>query len=217
MVHAVVSRGGWGLAQVLRVLLVLGSVHCAPVGCASEPARASTTLPVPRARHARARALDRAGARIFQALQHARPTTLLLDDRALTALLSPEAASRASALRLTTESRITAVLPMLGQLRGFRYLGICVQNSRLERGGSVLGLARPAWVFDRALVAGADGAGGRIASWVEGIFVFTDVGFQAVDLEGVEAPRPDHSDLELAPCDMEVGLTRPRPVGEVAR
>ncbi len=34
--------------------------------------------------------------------------------------------------------------------------------------------------------------------------MFSDAGFGALDLERVETPRWEHSDLELAPCDMAI-------------
>ena len=54
--------------------------------------------------------------------------------------------------------------------------------------------------------------GRRVASWVEGAFVYTREGFRALDLTRVEVPRWEHADLELAACDMEVGILNPRPV-----
>jgi hypothetical protein len=68
----------------------------------------------------------------------------------------------------------------------------------------VLGLQADGWIFDRFLLIGRRPSGRRIAAWVEGVFVYTDAGFTALDLERVEEPRWEHSDLEIAPCDLSI-------------
>ena len=45
-----------------------------------------------------------------------------------------------------------------------------------------------------------------VAAWVEGVFVYSNAGFKAIDLQRVEAPRWEHADLEIATCDMQAGL-----------
>ena len=55
--------------------------------------------------------------------------------------------------------------------------------------------------------------GRRVAAWVEGVFIQTDGGFVAIDLHRVEDPRCEHTDLEIAPCDMEAGIRHPQDVG----
>jgi hypothetical protein len=60
------------------------------------------------------------------------------------------------------------------------------------------------WTIERVLVIGIRPGGRRIAAWIEGTFVYTDAGIGALDLERVEQPRWEHSDLELAPCDFAI-------------
>ena len=43
----------------------------------------------------------------------------------------------------------------------------------------------------------------RSAAWLEGTFVFTNRGWEAIAIRHMEVPRPDHADLELAPCDVQ--------------
>jgi len=202
-----VSRSGLYHARlaVLASGFVLGLASCGG-GSASAPRSASPQKPLPLPADAGGRqALDAVGRRMFAALQRRDPAKLLFDDDSLRAILVPEAATRASALRLGVSTRLGPVLDSLAQLRGARYSGICVQNARTERSAGAIGLKSDGFVFDRALVIGVETDGGRIASWVEGTFVYTNAGFGAIDLMSVEEPRREHSDLELAPCDMQAG------------
>lgn len=172
-------------------------------GLSSRPVR---PIPVPASEQARHEALDRAGRRIYGALAAGRPERLLFDDLTLRRLLVPDAATQASALRAGLEVRLGLRREAFSAFDGAKYLGICVQGARLEPAGTSMGLKHAGWMFDRALVAGIEPSGRRIASWVEGAFLFTTKGFGAISLDRVEEPRWEHSDLELAPCDMEAGL-----------
>ena len=67
------------------------------------------------------------------------------------------------------------------------------------------GLRQPGWVIERLLIVAEDPSVGPVAAWVEGIFVLTNRGLGAISIARVEAPRPGHSDLELATCDLSVG------------
>lgn len=166
--------------------------------------RPTTPLPLPDDREARSAAIDTFGRRAWQALAAGEPTRMLVDELVLRTLLDRTGASRLSALRPAIERRIgdrTDAIPLLANAS---YSGICLQGAREEPRGGVLGLRATAWVFDRALVIGTRADGRRIAAWLEGTFVFTDAGFEALDLERVEQPRWEHSDLELAPCDLAI-------------
>ena len=104
-------------------------------------------------------------------------------------------------------------------MREARYGGVCLQDARVERSGPPFGLRESGWVFDRALVVGVTSEGPegrRVAAWVEGTFVYTTEGFGAISIVRVERPRWEHSDLELAPCDMEVGVHSPLSIVEVS-
>lgn len=190
-------------------LAVLVLVSC---GGGSAPLR---PLPVPRDGSARARIVDQTGERLYTALSRGRPLTLLADDVALRALVDSRSASRYSALRQGVSARVGAEGADFGPLAHARYSGVCLQGARLEPRAGSLGLRADGWVFDRALVVGDEPGGRRLASWVEGTFVYSSDGFLALSLSRVEAPRWEHSDLEMAVCDMEVGIGQPRPVVDV--
>lgn len=148
--------------------------------------------------------MDAFGRRAWAALREGEPERLLYDDLDLRALLDTAGATRLSARRITLTQRLGSTADFPALLASAEYAGICLQGARDEEPGGVLGLRTEAWIFDRALVIGRRPGGRRIASWVEGTFVFTDSGFGALDLERVEAPRWEHSDLELAPCDLAI-------------
>lgn len=176
-------------------------------GCGGSAAPAHPTTPraPPAERQARDAAIARFGERAWAALLAGAPERLLYDDLDLRRLLDASGATRLSARRLGAGTRIGGVSADLpAMLRSAEYAGICVQGAREEPAGGVLGLRENGWVFDRALVIGRRPGGRRIASWLEGTFLFTDAGFGALEIERVEAPRWEHSDLELAPCDLAV-------------
>lgn len=179
--------------------------------CGGESVR-MRPLPVPSDSGERARAMRDGGRLMYTALREGRPESLLADDVTLRALLDAEAASRYTALRIGSGVRLATPLEALAQLSQADYVGVCLQGVRLEPAHDRLGLTEPGWVFDRALVAGIQPSGRRMAAWVEGTFVYTPGGFVALDLTRVEAPRWEHSDLELAPCDMQVGIQGPQDV-----
>jgi hypothetical protein len=180
--------------------------------CGAADERPLSPLPVPPSTAVRSRAIDATGERIYGELTRGDPVRLLADDLALRELVSPSAASRYSALRLGTTARLSVQPEDFRPLHDATYGGVCLQGSRLEPAHATLGLARDGWVFDRALVMGVQPGGRRLASWVEGIFVYTTDGFVALALNRVESPRWEHADLELAACDMEVGIQHPRHV-----
>jgi hypothetical protein len=157
----------------------------------------------------RAAAVRAFGKRVYDALADGKPQRVLLGDVALRQVLEPEAATRVSALRAGMGARLDFRPRAFGLLREAEFTGVCVQSSREEPAASTIGLREPGWVFERMLVVGEQGGGRRVASWVEGTFVYTNAGFAAIDLRRVEEPRWEHSALELAPCDLKVGLRGP--------
>jgi hypothetical protein len=180
---------------------VLGLVACGGGTARVEP---SAVRAVPSVRTQRESALQEIGRRIFAATKGARPRDLVFDDLALRTLLESEAASRYSLARDLSAERLG--MRDLAELDDTRYAGICIQDARLEPPNTFIGLREPGWVFARALVLAVRPGGRRIGWWVEGTFVYTDIGFGAVALQRIEPPRWEHSDLDIAPCDMEVGI-----------
>ena len=187
----------------------------AACGGAPDAARPEHPRPVPAAKEARSAAIQAFGEELHRAVGEGHPERVLFDDVAIRELLAPKAATRVAALRVGLGTRLSIREDAFASLRDSHYAGVCLQGSRLEPAGSPLGLEAPGWVFDRALVVGAQPGGRRVAAWVEGTFLYTNVGFGAIDLARVEEPRWEHSDLEIAPCDMEVGLHTPLPVVDV--
>lgn len=187
--------------------MLAGAVACLlahACGPPAGPARPTTALAAPDERAARNAAIEAFGLRAWDALASGEPTRVLYDELVLRALLEPASATRLSARRGLLRRRIARASDLTSRLETATYAGICLQGAREEPAGGVLGLRSPGWVFDRALLIGTRPGGGRVASWIEGIFIFTDAGFGALDLERVENPRWEHSDLELAPCDFAV-------------
>ncbi len=205
-----------GSRRSARGLFVALAVTAA-AGCAGATAEVRPEQPrgVPSSDAARQRALDGFGRQAYAAMAAGHPQALLFDDEALHSLLAPTAASRFTALRLGVGERLALRPAEFEPFRMARYAGVCLQNARVATKGGALGLKQDGWVFDRALVVGRQPGGRRVASWIEGTFLFTNAGFGALDLASVEAPRWEHSDLELATCDMEVGVHEAQHVGHV--
>jgi hypothetical protein len=170
------------------------------------------TLPLPEVDPERRAAFDEIARRTFQVLRGADASSLLLDDDALRALLTPEAATRVASIRASTGVAFRMQRETSDALAHASYLGVCIQRARLEPPGTSLAMRAPGFAFDRMLVVGSEPGGGRVAAWVEGSFVYTDAGFYALVLNRLEAPRRDHADLDLAPCDLRFGLGSPRGV-----
>jgi hypothetical protein len=164
----------------------------------------TTAMPAPSGQAQRQHAIDELGRRAFRLLATGHPERLLFDDLDLRELLDGAGATRLSARRATLEERLGPTADFPAMLESARYAGICLQGAREESAGGVLGLRREGWTFERALVIGRNPDGRRIAAWIEGPFLFTNAGFGALDLERVEEPRWEHSDLEIAPCDLAI-------------
>jgi hypothetical protein len=162
----------------------------------------------PASQLAREHALREFAERAFRVVQTRAPVTLIFDESGLARLLNPVAAGRATLLRgaMTPDSGVPPV--PFEALRGSRFSGACFQGLREEPAGTVMGLMEPGWVFERVLLVGQE-ATGRIATWLEGEFLWTDAGFGALSVLSVEDPRRGHADLELAVCDVDLGVHRP--------
>jgi hypothetical protein len=171
----------------------------------------TTARPLPQPAVDAERSLDAFGERLYAALATGHPEAVMLDDGAVNALLLPEAATRAAALRMTGGPALHLAADQRALLQSARYAGLCVQQGRAEPSGGTIGLRAPGFVFERALVIGREPDGGALASWVEGKFLNTDAGFAALTVERVEAPRRDHADLELAECEIRVGPIEHKP------
>jgi hypothetical protein len=146
------------------------------------------------------------GERFYAALSRGRPLLTLLDELGLRRVVDDPSATRYSARRAGLNLRLGVRPADFESFRSAEFLGICAQGARERPAGGVLGLREPTWTLERVLVVGRRPSGRRIAAWLEGIFVLTDQGLYALDLSRAEAPRWEHSDLELASCDVEVGV-----------
>jgi hypothetical protein len=190
-----------------RKALVLSAwlCSCLIAACAAASApRPSSALPLPVKTADAERELDAFGHKLYAALASDALAEFMIDETAVRALLLPAAASRVAAQRLAPPPAISLASDDRVLLQSARYAELCVQQGRAEPSGGVIGLRQPGFVFERALLVGRDAEGGAIASWVEGRFVHTDIGFEALSVERVESPRRDHADLELAECELRV-------------
>lgn len=181
----------------------------APPADAAAPERSSgaesgavRALPIPAEAAEREAALQQLGEIAFAALGEGAPLRLLYGDEELAELLTASAATQQRALRQRPRE---VPAERLRELSATRFAGLCAQGSRLAPPGGALGLRAEAWTLQRVLVIGARDGRRRLAAWVEGDFVYSDRGFRALDIRRVEAPRWEHSDLEIATCDLRVG------------
>jgi hypothetical protein len=157
----------------------------------------------------RSAALDELGHLLFDDLVRGALRQSVLDASNLSDVLDPSASARLTSHRFHTSLRGTVPRGAREQLQGTDYLGVCVQDSRDEQAHQGTGLREDAWTLRRVLVAAHVGPR-RIALWVDGVFVFTDLGLRALDIERIEEPRWEHADLELVPCDMATDLGQAR-------
>ena len=171
--------------------------------------RPAHAMPAPDSQAARRSAIEHLGLRAWLAMREGQPGRLLADEFDLRTLLLPAASTRVSALRPDLAHRIGSTRDFVTLLADAEFAGVCLQGARDEPAAEAAGLRQAGWVFDRVLVIGRRSTGRRIAAWLEGGFVYTDVGFVALDFERVERPRWEHADLELAPCDLSIRLDRP--------
>lgn len=184
--------------------LLLG---CGATAASSAP---TTARPLPHAGAADDE-LEAFGRELHAVLTAGRPADLLLADAALASLFEPEAEQRWLALRARGPGPGRLSDSDQRQWQRTRYAELCVQQGRLEPAHGALGLRAPGFVFERALLVGREAGGGAVAAWIEGVFLYTDAGFGALAIERVEAPRPDHADLELAVCELRTRAEEPNP------
>lgn len=200
-------RGG----DVLRVLF--WSIALTLTGCGAAANAAPATRPqlaqvAPASERERVAALRAFAERAFRTLQTRYPSELVFDDITLRKLLNPVSAGRAGTQRNGMQ-RYAGVTPVgFELLRDTTFAGACFQALRDEPAGSLTGLVRPGWMFDRVLLVGGEPTG-RVALWLEGEFLWTDTGFGAIAIDRAETPRRGHSDLELAVCDVDLGVHQP--------
>jgi len=173
-------------------------------GCGASAAPASgPTKPLPLSQLQSAEpALARFGQRLYAALARGKPFEIAFDAGGLRNLLLPEAEHVALVRRAQTPGPLSLPESERALWAQARYAEICIQQGRVEPRAGTLGLRAPGFVFERALLVGREPGGGALAAWVEGEFLHTDAGFGALSLERIEAPRRDHSDLELAVCEL---------------
>lgn len=186
-----------------EALAIGAALLCACGG--SAPGRPTTFLPIPDGQDDRQAAVAEVGRRAWDAMRAGEPERLLYDELDLTDLLSRGAAMRIRGHRIHLVERLNVRPEVLAApLAAADYGGVCLQGARVEAASGPLGLRSEAWVFDRLLLIGRRASGQRVAAWIEGVFVYSDAGFAALDLERVEEPRWEHSDLEIAPCDLAI-------------
>lgn len=196
------EAGGVTARFAFVVVWALLALACGPSGALAH--RATTPLPMPGESSDRHAAMDAFGRRLHAALVAGHPDDVLFGDDELRTLMGGEAATRVAARRASLSVRLGTSPRVALALAHTEYLGVCLQDARDD--DPALDLRAPGWTFRRVLLAAQQPGGRRTALWVDGVFVFTDGGFGALDLERVEDPRWEHSDLELAPCDMATRL-----------
>ena len=195
------------MVQSMRWVWVVLLVAC---GASSTEVARVPTVPraMPPEASEREAVLVELGRRLYAHLAEGSPHAILFGDETLTELLEPDAAVRARAVRVAP---LYAHAERLALLQEAQPDSLCIQGgAEARRGDPPFSLRGAAWTFERALVSGRRPGGRRVALWVEGTFVLTDRGFGAIGLRRVEDPRWEHSDLELATCDVRVELGTPQ-------
>ncbi|MFK7991441.1 MAG: hypothetical protein AB8I08_35825 [Sandaracinaceae bacterium] len=200
-------RPNWrsrSFSLVLSCLAVGGCAGASQEGVQGDATSPSRCSPAPVEAAARRATIDDVGRRAWAAMLASEPQQLLLDDLDLHTLLDSGSATRFAARRGSLERRLGPLEDLSPMLSRAEYAGLCLQGARDEPASGVLGLTQSGWIFERLLLIGQQPGGRRVAAWIEGTFVLTDQGFYALDLERVEQPRWEHSDLEIAPCDLSI-------------
>lgn len=174
--------------------------------CGSAPPPRVRTLPDDEA--ARDEAVMALGSALWRSLTTANPLAVLATDEQLDALVDGAATTRLRLRRPGLNARLGEMVHDLpARLDGASYLGVCAQEAHDEPAGGALGLRQATWIIGRVLIAGRIAGGARrIALWVDGPFAYDGESFVAIELSDVEAPRWEHSDLELGVCDISEGL-----------
>jgi hypothetical protein len=191
---------------VLTTRLVGAALALAMAGCGSAPPPRPRAMPDDAAR--RDAAVAALGEAMWTALSSDRALELLATDHELAVLLDGRATARIEDRRPGFRARLGEVLHRIpSRLAGASYLGVCAQDAREEAPHGPLGLTARTWIVRRILVAGRIASTSRrIALWIDGPFAFDGERFVALELENVEEPRWEHSDLEIAACDLSEGL-----------
>jgi hypothetical protein len=188
------------LKRFRRALPAFSLVIASMLGACASSAPPAAPRELPSDAGQRHRMLATFGQRLYRALASGHFDEVIADDRARDALLRPEIARRSSrSLSAGPYGSAAREQQLWGSAR---YAGLCVQSGRTELPAGVVGLRRTGFVFERGLLIGREAGGGELAGWVEGVFVLTEQGFVALEIERVETPRRDHSDLELAECEL---------------
>ena len=194
----------WCGLRLAWLSLMLGAAGCGASATSSVEPYAELWPEAAGARESEAHRLGRA---LFEALQSGDETSILMTTEQLEATLHP-------AVYIHVQQRRALARTGRGgnggsQWRGTEYLGACFQGVRREPADTSLGLRRPAGVVDRVLVVGRRADGTRLATWVEGSLVRVQGALRAISSLPIESPRWEHSDLEIAPCDLTVGIHEP--------
>lgn len=184
----------------MRSLAVV--LACCIAGCAHRaPPRLSTP---PNDHTAWKTSLNTFAASLFSALRESQLEPVLVSYADLDAFLTPTG-------RIRVEHERSSHRPYLLEAAAYRawarasYVGFCIQGTHAELANHAYGLRGDAWIVDRVLVVARRGRS-RTASWVEGTFLYTDQGWKALSVSRIEPPRSHHTDLEVAPCDVEYGI-----------
>lgn len=195
-------------ARIVACALLLSAASCAttPAPAAMSPG------PLPSEPGTRQLALGQMGRWIYAALSDGEPLRLMLDASELKSILDTDGTMRVVALRSRGSAPGFAAAEQRAAYSGSTYQGVCFDGARLEPAGGPLGLVRPAFVFNRALVVAKQSDGSATAAWVEGVFMRRGELVVALVLSRVEAPRRDHTDLAVLHCDESDGLDSFHPV-----
>jgi hypothetical protein len=184
----------------MRLLWV--ALLCLLASCAHhEPVRLKTP---PNDHTAWRMSLNTFAASMFSALRESELDPVLVAFSDLDAVLTPIG-------RMRVEHERAGHRPNLLQSAAARawarasYVGFCIQGAHAEPANRSYGLRADAWIVDRMLVVAKRGRS-RTAAWVEGTFLYTDQGWRALSVSRIEPPRSHHTDLEVAPCDVEYGI-----------
>ena len=185
---------------LLFTLLVFG-----PGASACAGRLQATPQTMPRDAGVRRDSLRMLGQSLFEGLRAGTLEQSFASMRELDAIVAPEARMRLESERASSMQRAASLALFRNDWHAASYAGFCAQGARDEQAHASLGLTQPGWVLERILVVARTGALSS-ASWLEGDFVYTAQGWKALNVRRVEAPRRQHADLELAPCDVEAGL-----------
>jgi len=146
---------------------------------------------------------ERLGAELYMRLQQGDRAAVLVPDGEIGDYLL-EGAMRRVLIRRSVQT--SPVWREVGRdFRATEFAGVCFQGIRVEGADGPLGLRTSLAIVDRALVVGRRRDGARVATWLEGAIVAQPEGLRGLYLQEISPVRWEHSDLQLAACDMRVG------------